>query len=259
MEETVVLEWNFSPADYLEEETPLSWNGIPLEIAGGRIACKIPASMYDPAHRLRALLHDWIRDYFLGVETVSRKRFHLSDASVVRLRPDGKKDATIFAESISLKWEVGEVDLVARDKEGNIVSDTRRDRIQRKRKFGELAAKYRSQDKLAKSLLDSHHAAVKDQENELIHLYEVRDALATHFGGEGEARTALGISRAQWSTLGRLANDEPILQGRHRGKQIGELRNATSEELGEARTIAFAMISAYFEYLENKFNGKVPS
>lgn len=86
--------------------------------------------------------------------------------------------------------------------------------------------------------------------NELVHLYEIRDALAKRFGGEKGARSALGITRAQWSELGRLADAEPILQGRHSGAHFGSLRDATAAELSSAREIGRGMIEAYFAYLE---------
>jgi hypothetical protein len=82
-----------------------------------------------------------------------------------------------------------------------------------------------------------------------VHLYEIRDALSQHFGGGSAATAALQISSAQWSRLGQLSNNEPLTQGRHRGKQLGVLRDATNAELTEARDIARAMIESYLAYL----------
>ncbi len=94
--------------------------------------------------------------------------------------------------------------------------------------------------------------AVNEPNNELVHLYEIRDALSTKFGGENAARTKLAISNANWSRLGQLANSAPLRQGRHRGKKVGELRDATESELKETRNIARNMIEAYFDYLEKQ-------
>ncbi len=55
----------------------------------------------------------------------------------------------------------------------------------------------------------------------------------------------LGITKRDWSELGRLANIEPLSQGRHRGKNLGAIRDATAEELGKARALAKSMIEAY--------------
>ena len=91
---------------------------------------------------------------------------------------------------------------------------------------------------------------MRDPNNELVHLYEIREALSTKFAGENAARSALGISSSQWARLGQLCNNEPLWQGRHRGKTGGALRDATEGELTEARGIARAMIEAYLQHLQ---------
>ena len=74
--------------------------------------------------------------------------------------------------------------------------------------------------------------------------------LRDSFGGQKAAYAALGLSRRDWSRLGRLANDEPLRQGRHRGKKMGQLRDATPDELKEAQAIAVAMIEGYLKYVQ---------
>ena len=64
-----------------------------------------------------------------------------------------------------------------------------------------------------------------------------------------EVRPVLNISKNEWSRFGKLANDEPLYEGRHRGENVGQLRHAAESELEEARTIARKMILAYLEYL----------
>jgi hypothetical protein len=94
-------------------------------------------------------------------------------------------------------------------------------------------------------------AGVEDPANEFLHLHEIRDALKTEFGGEQAARTTLGIERTAWSEFRRLANAEPVKQGRHRGKRAGEpLRDATALELSHARSFASNLIEEYMRYLE---------
>ena len=125
-------------------------------------------------------------------------------------------------------------------------------KIEKKQSLADLVEKYRPHDKLLASMLASHHAAVHDPANELVYLYEIREALATHFGGEAKVRAILPISASDWSRLGQLANDQPLRQGRHRGKRIGELRDANETEIKEVRRIALVMIEAYLDYLENQ-------
>lgn len=93
---------------------------------------------------------------------------------------------------------------------------------------------------------------MNDPNNELIHLYEIRDTLSKKFWSKDAACKALNITDKWWSRLGQLANDEPLRQGRHRGKNPGTLRDAKGAELTEARNIARHFVEAYLEYLESK-------
>ena len=116
--------------------------------------------------------------------------------------------------------------------------------------LADLAEKYRDSDPTTASLLNSYKAAVNDPNNELVHLYEIRDTLSRKFGGKNAACQQINISATQFSRLGLLADKEPLRQGRHRGKNPGALRDATEAELTEARNIARQFVAAYLEYLE---------
>jgi hypothetical protein len=174
-----------------------------------------------------------------------------------RLHPDGRRDITLSIQSSVLMISSRTVDLVVRDKNGNVISDSKKDRIENKKALAELAQKHRSSDLTTTSLLHSYRAAVNNPNNELAHLYEIRDTLSKKFGGQDAVCKALNISNKQWSRFGLLANNEPLRQGRHRGKNPGTLRDATEVELTEARNIARHFVEAYLWYLESKNSGVV--
>lgn len=127
-------------------------------------------------------------------------------------------------------------------------------RIQKKRELTALAEKYGKSDATVAFLLISYNNSVNDPANELVHLYDIRDALKSRFGYWKKACTALGITQREWNRLGNIANDAPLKQGRHRGKNAEHLRDATGSELIDARNIAKNMIEGYFVYLENHEN-----
>jgi hypothetical protein len=136
--------------------------------------------------------------------------------------------------------------VITGDAAGNVVTDSKRNRVKEQEHFAILALKC-TKDAVAHSLLESYNAAIKDPENALVHLYEIKDALTHKFGGEAKARSVLNIVQADWSRLKCLANAAPLRQGRHRGKSVGQLRDATPAELDDARTIARKLIRAYLE------------
>lgn len=250
MSTVVVLEWKFSPPDYFEAPIELSRDDYALTIAEGKAAARIDSMVYAANPSMRAALHDALNDRFLGVQLLTHKAYALSTSTMTRVHPDGRKDVYLEVEPARIVVTAHPVDFQVRDKNGNIIADSRRDRIEKKKSLAELVSRYGASDGVLASLLRSYDAAVRDPNNELVHLYEIREALSVKFGGEKALRSALGISSSDWSCLGQLCNTKPLRQGRHRGKSGQALRDATETELSEARRIARAMIDAYLRHLD---------
>jgi len=250
MNTVVVLEWTFSPPDYFEDPIHVTRDDYVMTIADGKVEARIDSSVYDRDPSRRQILHGALNDRFLGVQLLNHRAYQLSASTMTRLHPDGRRDIYMELEPAHLKLSGGIVDFRITDKAGNVLRDSRQERIERKRILAELVEIYRAKDTLLALLLRSYNAAVKDADNELVHLYEIRDALAKQYGGEAGALSSLGISASDWSRLGQLANSEPLRQGRHRGKTGVALRDATEGELTEARAIARKMIEAHLNYLE---------
>jgi hypothetical protein len=250
MSAVVVLEWRFSPPDYFEAPIAIARDDYTLTIADGKAEARIDCATYDANPLMRQALHDELSDRFLGVQLLSHRAYELSRSTMTRVHPDGRRDIFVEPEPARIVLTAHPVDLQIRDKNGNIIADSKRDRIERKKSLADLVSAYRASDETLASLLRSHNAAVRDPNNELVHLYEIRDALSVKFGGEKTLRTALGISSSNWSRFGELCNVKPLRQGRHRGKIGGALRDATEAELAEARGIARSWIEAYLRYLD---------
>lgn len=252
---TVVLEWQFSPPDYFEERITISRKDYVMVIDSGHVKATIASAVYDADPSMRTSLHEALNDRMHGVQLLSHRPFELSKPTVIRLHPGGRRDISVELEGEQLKLSGGVVDVQVIDKDGNVVSDSKRDRIEKKKNLAELVSTYRVGDMLLTSLLKSYDAGVRDPDNELVHLYEIRESLSTHFGGEASARATLGLSSSEWSRLGQLSNSAPLRQGRHRGKSVGTLRDATEAELAEARGIFRGMIEAYLRYKSGKQGG----
>jgi hypothetical protein len=249
-EPTILLEWQFSPPDYFAEPITISQSDYTMVIENGKVEARIDLVVYDANPSMRAVLHEGLNDRFFVVQLLSHRPYELSKPSVTRVHPDGRRDVSVEAEIGVLRASVGPVDIQVLDKDGNVVGDSRRDRIEKRKRFTELVMKHGPENALLDALLKSYDAAVHDPDNELVHLYEIRDALSTEFDNDEAARSALGISSSEWKGFGRLCNFEPLRQGRHRGENIGALRDATEAELIEARGIARAMVEAYVQHLE---------
>jgi hypothetical protein len=245
-----LLEWSYVPNDFFEEPISIQRDGIDINLENGIINAKIRPDLFISNNETRNQFHSMLNDYFLTIEFLFHKAYLLSEPTLTRVFPDGRKEYHLFVASSTQKVTGSNIDIIYADRNGKVISDTRQERLTRNERYIDLVQKYRSKDITLSSILSSYHLSVTDPENELIHLYEIRDALCTQFNGEDNAINALVKSpRAQWKKLGILANTEPLNQGRHRGKYSGKLRNANPQELEEARSISRNLIIAYLEYL----------
>lgn len=251
MSADVVLQWNFSPARYFEEMVDTVCHGHMMTMTDGKVETKINAEIFAASPSLREKLHNCLNAQFLVQQLFTHKPYTLSQPVKIIVHQDGKKDYFLELEPATFKVTGGSVEFRISDKNGRIIADSRGERIETIKRFREQFILH-TVDELLPVLLQSYDAAVKDPNDELVHLYEIRDALSNKFGGEANAKATLAIAHPTWSRLGQLCNHEPLNQGRHRGKKAREvLRDARADELTEARDIARTMIEAYLRYLSS--------
>lgn len=240
----LILEWSYTPSDFFEGPVSYTDMNYTVHIENG---CAIATFVTDQPDSVFPIVHNELEACFLGAQTIRNRPFQLSNYSSTRKRPDGISHISVsMGETVHAT--IGAVDIVTRDAAGNVKSDTKADRIRATSEMAQLAAKHIN-NPVAAALLKSYNRGINDPSNELTHLYEIRDALSTKLGGEKNACSVLNISRNEWSRFGKLANDDPLHQGRHRGESIGQLRDASEAELAEARGIARKMILAYLKHL----------
>ncbi len=249
---SILLEWRYTPSSYLEEPISILFDGGTLKIQKGSALATIDPQTYQADETMRERLTGKIESRLRAVQIMTHKKFELSKASRTDIRGDGKKHHYLEVDSLVQVSTMGSVDVVVKDKDGNIVSDTKRERLDRQEWYAALIEKFRSSDAILGQMLQSYQASVSDPDNELVYLYEVRDSLATKFGSKKSAITQLNISSKQWDVIGELANHTPLKQGRHRGKSVGELRNAEVSELEHARKAVVLLVEKYLEYLDAK-------
>lgn len=247
-QDTVLLEWSYSPSNFFEEPIQIQRHDCSILIQDGRITATVAPSEYDNDHRKRDELHELVESRFMAVLLHTHRDYSLQKRGMSRLYPDGRRDVTLFANPCVTQTSCSTGEVVITDSNGNIVRDTRRERIDARKELAEQIEQLAPTDPLLKKLIASYQAAVKDPNNELVHLYEIRDALSSEFGKEKTACDTLGISKSQWGQLGKLANGTPLKQGRHRGDHITELRQATDKELSEARNISLCLIESYVKW-----------
>jgi len=248
------LEWSYKPTNYFEHPFKFKNKNYEIEIWDGRVKVMLFAEEYHKLNRIPENLIDDIRSkidfVFMAVQLETHGLYDISKSySFHYARPNGRKSITIPLEGGSFTVAGGGADFKVTDSKGRVIVDTRAERIRRKEEFAKLALKHGPKDNTAQSMLRSFRGSINDPGNLLVHLYEIVEALNKKFCGQQKAINAIGFSRNRWKRLKKLANVEPLIEGRHRGSFAGQLRNATKGEVEEATKIAEEMIHKYFYYL----------
>ena len=252
MPDMLEAQWTFTPREYFEEAVDLTSGDCTFAVTTGEVRGCGPLRT-DDCHRACKELHQRLDALFLGAQMLEHQKYELSEPSqVVRVTPDGGRHNMVLPPAGIIALVQGRLDVVIKDDAtGNVIRDDRRDRISARLALSRSSAAH-IDEPVANSVIRSYAAAINDPRNELVHLYEIRDALCTRFGGGPNARTALGVSEPRWKDLGRLACFEPLLQGRHRGQHPESLRPAMPEELSLAREIARELVEKYLALLTKK-------
>lgn len=243
------IRWEFTPKTLFEEKLSCEVEGCTITFDDGVVLASLPLEPGQARSPQREAIGSYVESLFLGAQVVEQTPYDLGHPSLFIVGDDGSRGCIIEAQTGHIRLTGRRADLRYTRPDGTVV-DTRRDRIDRKHRIANAAARYGSSEEALARMLRSYRCALMDAHDELIHLYEVLDTLKSKFGTQAEAQRKLGVPKPKWSRLGRLCNDLPLRQGRHRGQVQQPIRDATSAELDEARRLAAEFIEAYVDHLE---------
>jgi hypothetical protein len=244
MTEKTEIIWTYTPSTYLEQPYRTTIVGADIELNSGSATATLQVPKDPFSDELLDLYLAIIHAVLTARQSSVNRPFEITGPQIHQHQANGVESIGIRVGEVMVMTDVLSPDILMTDADGKVVKDTRAEReaaeTQHANEFANAAAK----SAIVRKLFRSYQVAIDDPGNELVHLYEIPDFLAEHFGNGKTARSSLGISRAYWSRLKELANDEPLLEGRHRGKHT-ILRHATASEKDEARKIAQLMLDSF--------------
>lgn len=250
MSTTDVLEWKFTPADYFEHEFEIDLEGLRMKVADGLARAEIDSDFFDANPNIGRQFHEALHDRLLGVQLLTHRPFELSTAQRARISPNGARQVFLEIADCIHVHDAMSVDAQTFDADGNLIRDTKCERINEKKRFADAVAEFRKSDATFAAIIASYDAAVREPAVELVRLFEICEAIVEKFGKEAVAAEAVGMSSTKWKRFRQLCNDREVKQGRHRGQHIGEHRDATPAELDEVRTLARGAIAGFIAYLK---------
>lgn len=245
MTDATELEWSYEPTDFFEVSTVVPFASGKLTVEAGKATYALDVSTDPVPDDLQRQVASEVSAVFEARQVLTDRAFTLAGPTIVQYGSEGSRRATVtLTSTISARVSV-RADLVIRDSSGEIVTDTRAERTIFETNFVRSLAPKLLQTPTLRTMIGSYRQALLNPNDELVYLYEARDAAVRHYGQEAAARSALGISREEWSMLGRLANVVPLRQGRHRGRYGADMRDATQEEIRKARNVVRKIIEGF--------------
>ena len=244
--ERTELEWKYEPSDFFEAPYQCASADFSLVMSEGRALVTLSVPVDPVPEELEKRVKLAVDGVLLVRQVQVHRRYTLVGPNTYQYSAAGKSIA-VRPDTAHLLITAGHVDFVMTDPSGKIVRDTRAERIAEHTAFIDSLAPKVPKSFLLRSLLEMYSRAVSDPKKELVHLYDVRDALSKYYGKKELAIKALHIIEGEWNRFGKLANDEPIRQGRHAGKHHQNLRNATEVELADARNLVKKWITSFAE------------
>jgi hypothetical protein len=242
--ERTVLEWTYDPQNLFEVPYGHSDAEVELVFDGGRALAILKTPTASVSADLEERVQMLVESILLVRQLQVHRTYSLSGPRIYQ-HAAGRKDVSIRLAGVVAFTSAGQMDVVARDAASNILHDSKAERIAQHVELLNVVSAKLARSPVLRGLLESYSRSVSDPADELVHLYEIRDRLSAHYGGEQAARNALQITKTRWQRLGLLANVEPLVQGRHRGEHCGGQRAATRAELEEARRLVREWIIAF--------------
>lgn len=234
--------WTLVPAEFLEQPLTLESTTYIVSSDAGSVVARIAIQ---PSDGLRQRIERHIISRLQGDQLISFRSFQLTHVGDRTVLPDG----SIAKRHVSGSGHVGlrlgvKGDIRGLGPDGTVVHDAKAERLKLKATLGEKIHQHATNATLRR-MLDSYASAIREPQNELIHLYEIKEALHS-----AKVLGKMKMTKTELDSLTRLANNDPILEGRHRGKHT-VLRPATHAELEATRTTARELIARYIAHLSS--------
>ena len=256
--------WTFEPKNLFrlgEEELECELDEYRIVIRDGEVEAIVPdlraIEGWPNLHGIKKELRRGVEPFLYSRAIWVHKTYQLSYEG--HEIPEALADELDRVVTVALNEEVkarSHSDYQFKGPDGTVTFDSREARKRRSIEFGRLTHKYYKHDLTAYFIIRRYRTAIEDPDNEFIHLFDILEALKDRFDERSsDVRQRLGIEKDKFKTFCILANnpdEKPVRQGRHRGRNIEELRDASEAELSVARQVARELVFGYLQFLDQK-------
>jgi hypothetical protein len=238
--------WNITPAT--EGDYALKFPPFEVVARGNTLALTTAADAADE-QRVREQADEVAHNLARSLSCEHGERFEVKSAGYHVLYPTGQQSVSISVQ-LTVKPAVlsGSVDFDVCDATGNVIDSSalrrEKERQAAHQRITDLTRRSAADTDL-RDMLDHWSRYAADTDGRLHPLYDVLQVVERLYGGRRKAASALSLSDADLSDLGRIGNDPTMLNGRHPGKAPGPHRIASEAEVATCERVAKAIIENY--------------
>jgi hypothetical protein len=232
--------WGVKPSIPGQWRDTLKHDGFDVEIAGDWIEVRKEEDGERDVQQRHA--ETIVEGIIRKIGLAEKMRFTAVSGSVSQFDPQsGRRDINVLlSDGLVLKASV-HADVVATSANGEIVADSRKDRMSELLTFVDMSAANGTLRRMSDYMLEYHD----DPGKKLAPLFDIIELAAEVFGHEHKAATSLGVDLQRMKGATNVVNDASIRSGRHRGQELGCQRDPTPVEVHLCETVAEQIISEY--------------
>ena len=143
IEDKIVLEWTYEPEDYVEEPDQIPRIDYVIDIGNGKAKVILDSKYenYDNNKAIVELINCDLNNYLQIIQIITHKPYKLFMSSEIYFRSGGIGEIIVSTNTYIDKSSVS-MDFRQINKDGEIIRDSRQERLDEKRKFRELISRY---------------------------------------------------------------------------------------------------------------------
>jgi hypothetical protein len=240
--------WSYTPSDFFSKDLPEIDGPVGRwRLANGRAICVLVPPQEPVPDELRERLRTTLQQMFDQQCCASDRIYTLGEHPSVEQHTETGLNRVMILGTGQM-WTTGSrvgMSVGITDANGKVVGSTGQHQLDQEAKdFADIAAKHQAAPALAR-LFEAYRRAIESPEHEPIRLFEIIEILDAHFGTNRKAKAAMKGTGRAYAAIGTLANDVPIVEGRHVGQHADALRPMTDAERQQGRAAAKALIAAF--------------
>ena len=184
-----ILYWQYKPVNFFEVPFQYSDNQYILNMQNGNAESILSTPHEMVPEKVQKDIENKVLSFFNARMLLKHKPYELGSLNIRQHHSDGNIAtlATISGKASIVKLENGKIDFLLTDSSAQVILDTKAERVAKEESLIKVIASSTGKHPLINKLITSYKTAVSDPSDELVHLYEIIDALKKHFTSKANA------------------------------------------------------------------------